>query len=78
MIEAVFITKSQLHDLDNLLHHLLFSNQVGRLANQFQDIGYLAAPLIEDIVGVLRCLEIDDAGWTVNFCVYGLVDDEVG
>jgi len=51
-----------------LVNHLFFVDQMIGFADQLHQRVYISGPVIQDLVGVALCGEIDDSEGSVDFC----------
>ena len=61
----------------NASHHLLLGDQVVNPLQKTEQTLHVAAPFVEDGVGVAFLLEADNLRRSIDSCVDGLADDEV-
>ena len=61
-----------------VMDHLLLGDEMGGLIDQRHERVELVGPVVEQVVGVLGPLEVDDAGQTVHLGIDGLVHHQGG
>ena len=61
-----------------VVDHLLLGDEMRGLVDQRHERVEFVRPVVEQVVGVLGPLEVDDAGQAVHLGVDGLVHDEAG
>ena len=61
-----------------VMDHLLLGDEMGGLVDQGHEGVELVGPVVEQVVGVLGPLEVDDTGQTVHLGIDGLVHHQGG